>query len=193
MLALCESDRMGRPDCDGSIDSLLDQRVLCTGKIFVDGKWVQRPALHRDIRAEGARPISGTGNASVTVLVVGDLPDSVTDPINHRTQNLVYAEEQRGRGNHICIVDDNGISALLRGDEAPCLRSRGVGPGVVELSLPAPRKPTKPRLVPLSIMTAPRHEATGLELDLSGMDRGTAAHQATLSFLTVTLMPTIAI
>jgi len=112
----------GRPDCDGSVASLLDQRVLCTGKTYVDGEWLKRHDLHRAISREGGRPVEGTRNAKVTLLAVGDLPESVTDPVDHRSQNLVYAEEQRAKGNHVCIVDDNGITALLRGDEAPCLR-----------------------------------------------------------------------
>ena len=182
----------GRPDCDGYVPSLLDQRVLCTGKTYVDGEWLKRPDLHRAISRGGGRTVKGTRNADVTLLVVGDLPGSATDPVNHRSQNLVYAEEQRAKGNHVCIVDDSGISALLRGDEAPCLRSRAVGSGVIELSLPAPRKPSGPRLVPLNLVDAPRHDPTGLELDLSGLDAGTAAHQETLALLAAELAPTAA-
>ena len=182
----------GRPNCDGYIPSLLDQRVLCTGRTYVDGEWLKRPDLHSAISSVGGRPVKGTRNANVTLLVLGNLPDSVTDPVNHRSQNLLYAEAQRAKGNHVCIVDDSGISALLRGDEAPCLRSRAVGSGVIELSLPAPRRPSRPRLVPLNVVIAPRHDPTGLELDLSGLDAGTAAHQKTLALLTAALMPIVA-
>jgi len=181
--AICDSGVMaqGRPDCDGYVASLLDHRVLCTGKTYVDGEWLKRPDLRRAISSKGGRTVEGTRNASVTLVIVGDLPDSVTDPINRRSQNLVYAEEQRAKGNHICIVDESGISALLRGDEAPCLRSRAVGSGDIELSLPPPRKPSAPCLVPLKLVVAPRHDATGLELDLSGLDTGTAAHHGSFS------------
>lgn len=126
----------GRPACDGRVSSLTGQRLLCTGKTYIGGVWLKRLELHEAIRGEGGQPIEGTRNADITVLVVGDLPDSVTDPVHHRSQNLVYAEEQRTKGNHVCIVDDNGITALLNGREAPCLRSRVVSSGVVELSLP---------------------------------------------------------
>ncbi len=115
-----------RLECDGYVSSLLNQRVLCTGKTYIDGEWRKRPDLY--------------------ILVVGDLPGFVTDPVNHRSQNLVYAEDQRLKGSHVCIVDDSGITALLRGDAAPCLRSRAVRPGLIELSLPIPRQPSRPRL-----------------------------------------------
>lgn len=182
-----------RPKCDGHVASLQDQHVLCTGKTYVDGGWMQRPDLHRAIRDEGGLPVDGTRNAKVTLLVLGDLPGLVTDPVNHRSQNLAFAEEQRLKGNHLCIVGDSGISALLRGEVAPCLRSRAVGPGLVELSLPIPPEPPRPRLVPLTLFDAPRHDPTGLELDLSGLDEGTAAHQETLTLMTVALLPSVAL
>lgn len=181
----------GRPECDGRVPSLLNQRVLCTGTTYVDGERLLRTALHAAISDEGGVPVVGTRNADVTLLVLGDLPAAVTDPVDHRSKNLVYAEEQRAKGNHFCIIDDNGISALLRGESAPCLRSRAVGSGMVELSLPAPQEPPRPRLVPLSVFTAPRHDTTGLEVDLSGLDVGTAAHQETLALLIALLAPTV--
>jgi len=46
--------------------------------------------------------------------------------------------------------------------------------------------------VPLNLVGAPRHDPTGLELDLSGLDTGTAAHQETLARLTAALTPTVA-
>jgi len=181
-----------RPECDGLVSSLQGERVLCTGKTHVRGEWLKRPELHRVIQSKGGCPVEGTRNANVTLLVVGVLPVSVTDPVNHRSQNLVYVEDQRARGNHVCIVDDGGINALLRGDEAPCLRSRAVGPGLIELSLPTSREVSVPRLVPLKLFGAPHHDPTGLALDLSGLDAGTAAHQETLALLTAALTPIVA-
>lgn len=151
-----------------------------------------RRVLHAEIAGCGGRIVSGTRNSRITLLVLGDLPAAVTDPVNHRSQNLVYAEEQRVRGNHVCIVDDNGISALLRGESAQCLRSRVMSSGEIELSLPTQPSSSVPRLVALAVGTAPIHDPTGLELDLSGLDAGTAAHQKTLALLVAELMPTIA-
>lgn len=181
-----------RPQCDGNVASLRRHLVICTGKTVVDGEWLKRPDLHRAISSRGGRPVVGTRNADVTLLVLGNLPQSVTDPVNHRSQNLLYVEEQRSHDNHVCIVDDSGISALLRGDEAPCLRSRNVGSGYIELSLPKPKDPPLPRLVPLNLVRAPQHNSTGLELDLSGLDAGTAAHQDALALLAAALTPTVA-
>ena len=181
-----------RPECDGFVSSLQGERVLCTGKTYVDGESLKRSELLRAIRRKGGWTVEGTRNADVTLLVVGVLPVSVTDPVNHRSQSLVYVEDQRVKGNHVCIVDDGGINALLRGDEAPCLRSRAVGPGLTELSLPTSREVTGPRLVPLKVFGAPHHDPTGLALDLSGLDTGTAAHQETLALLTAALTPIVA-
>lgn len=182
---------LGRPDCGGLVPSLRGQQVSCTGKTYVDGEWMQRTALHAAISGRGGQVVSGTRNRNITLLVVGDLPNVVTDPVNHRSQNLVYAEQQRRQGNHVCIVDDSGITVLLRGGAARCLRSRAVDSGAVELSLPAPQLPSPPRLIPLTVGAAPSHEPTGLELDLSGLDAATAAHQRTLTLLVADLAPTL--
>ena len=87
--AICDSGVMaqGRPECDGYIPSLLNQRVLCTGKTYIDGDWLQRPDLHKAITRKHGQPVKGTRNSSVTLLVVGELPESVTDPVNLRSQN----------------------------------------------------------------------------------------------------------
>lgn len=129
---------MGRDECDGWVRTLDGQRVLCTGTTRVGVEHWKRPDLQDAIRAVGGRPISGTRNALVTLLVQGDLTAArVTDPVGVRSKNAVYVDEQRRRGNHICIVDDAGITSLLLGDEpARCLRSQVTGPGRVELSAP---------------------------------------------------------
>ena len=46
--------------------------------------------------------------------------------------------------------------------------------------------------MPLNLFDSPHHDSTGLELDLSGLDGGTAAHHKTLTLLTVALAPTVA-
>ena len=76
-------------------------------------------------------------------------------------------------GNHMCIVDDPGITELLRGGQAVCLRSRQVTCDVVEVSSPTTRPLqtlSEPRLVTLTIASALRHETTELKLDLTGME-----------------------
>lgn len=74
-------------------------------------------------------------------------------------------------GNNMCIVDDKGITELLRGGQTVCLRSRQVTVDEVEMSSPATRPlqtPSESRFVALTIASALRHETTELELDLTG-------------------------
>lgn len=44
-------------------------------------------------------------------------------------------------------------------------------------------------VTPLARRTVPVHDPTGLGLDLSGLDRGTAAHELTIDFLRARLAP----
>ena len=181
---------MGRPSCDGFVESLSGHLVLCTGTTHVAGERIFRTRLQRAIELRGARTLSGSRNARVTLLVVGELPVIVADPIHDRTQNLRYAEEQRAKGNHMCIVDGAGISALLRGDPAPCLRSRAVEHGrAVELTLPQPPTRVVPELVALHVGESAEHGPTSVDLDFTGLDRGTRGHQATLASLIEALSP----
>lgn len=151
-----------------------------------------RSDLHAVLKMRGASVVLGTRNDTVTLLVVGDLPARVTDPVNSRSRNLVYVEEQRAQENHVCIVDDYGISELLRGGAAPCLLSRALDNGEVELRAPEIAEADPPRLVPLVIGAAPVHGPLGLEVDLGALDAGSEAHQQTLRALVVSLAPTVA-
>lgn len=75
-----------------------------------------------------------------------------------------------------------GFSALLNGAYAACLDIRSVGAGRVEVvQAPTP----SPSLFggPLTIRATSHHDATGLDLDLSHLDRGTAAHESILTSL----------
>ncbi|USQ81569.1 hypothetical protein NF556_07965 [Ornithinimicrobium faecis] len=180
----------GRSECDGYVEDLQGRLVLFTGKTRIEGKHVKRDELFQTVRKRGGLPLAGTRNRNVTLLVLGELSeDVVTDPVNLRSQNVVFVDAERRRGNHICIVNDRGIAALLSGESAPCLRSRMIHADTVELSLPTPMRPTSPRLTPLTVGATPEHKPTGLDLDLSGLDRGTSAHQATLALLVAHLAP----
>jgi hypothetical protein len=182
-----------RTSCDGVVTGLADHRVLCTGTTRVDGERMRRDSLHKAIRGRGGRTIEGTQNANVTLLVVGSLPGRVTDPVRNRSKSLVYVERLRARGNHVCIVDDDGVSALLQGATATCLLSRDVGTGGVELSRPTEPFPeqaaTAAQLSPLTITAVPAHAAVPYVGDMSRLEDGTAAHQDTLGLLVKALWP----
>ena len=136
---------MGRGECKGLVESLRGERVLFTGKTHVDGEHLTRDNLSREVSDLGAMPIVGTRNKQVTVLVQGDLlRTNVTDPVLVRSQSAVFVDEQRIVGNHICIIDDYGISRLLRGGAAPCLKSRVIRDGRVELTATIVDSPLQP-------------------------------------------------
>lgn len=168
--------------------------MLFTGKTRINGEHVRRDELAQRVQLRGGRALAGTRNRDVTLLVVGELSeDVVTDPVNLRSRNVVYVDAERRRGNHICIVDDHGIAALLAHASAPCLRSRVIRADEVELSPPINDGMPSVRFIPIVIGASPEHQPTGLELDLSGLDRGTSAHEATISLLIEHLDPTPAV
>ncbi|WP_344324209.1 hypothetical protein [Streptomyces macrosporus] len=76
----------------------------------------------------------------VTLVVYGDLAGKVvTDPRRAYSSTLVDVEEERRRGRHVCVVDGDGFSNLLRRRSAPCLELRRTGQGVFALCrLPRP-------------------------------------------------------
>ena len=127
----------------------------------------------------------------MSLVVIGSLDvERVIDPINIRSRALVFAENERVHDNHMCFVDDSGISALLKGRSAPCLDSRLVGKETVELR-PSTRTtlPRATRLVPLDIWEGGAHGGAQLAVDLDALDRGTRAHQETLALLRDFLAP----
>jgi hypothetical protein len=113
---------------------------MFTGRTCIDGEHRTRLELAHEVSGRGATPVVGTRNRGVTLLVQGELGDNVTDPRTGRSQSARFVEDERAAGNHICIVDDLGISSLLRGEHAACLRTRVIKADMIEFSLPIPRK-----------------------------------------------------
>ena len=127
----------GRPVCNGAIETIRGHDVAVTGKVVVAGEWVFRDDLVRRLLNHGARDAAADRRKrTVTLLVVGELGDNVIDWRLGRSLKLAYYENQRLAGNHVCIVDDAGISALLRGDTAAGLESRFNPQNLVEYRLP---------------------------------------------------------
>lgn len=170
-----------RSECQGQVESLREQLVLFTGRLQLSYGHMDRTAAHGEARSEGAR-IALDRNRSVTVLVQGDLEAGrVTDPVNVLSKKCVFVAEQRRTGNHICVVDAQGFEDLLEGFPAPCLQISVRDPaGMVTLSLPAVLSPLGGPVVATKI---PHHDPVELTLDLDQLDRGTAAHEATLMAL----------
>lgn len=177
-----------KPDCGGVVTSLSGQVVLLTGKTYLDGAPVNRLEVRRRLRPAGVKRVleDGTRNRQVTLLVQGDHLGRVVDPINVRSQGAVFVDAQRAVGNHICVVDSAGLTDLLQERSATCLRTRLVRDVTVELRPPA-LSPLGPLLRGRS---TPSHSPSELKLDLSGLDRGSIAHENLLLALKRALSPT---
>lgn len=178
-----------RPHCGGDVRSLSGHIVMLTGKTRIDGQHVLRPDLTHRLQAAGVRRVlqPDTRNRQVTLLVQGDLSSGwLTDPINLRSKKAVFVDNERARGNHICVIDDVGLEELLSGRPAACLETRVVQGEMVEFRAPAP---TSPLGGVLQRRSTPVHLPTGLELDLGGLDRGTSAHEDLLEAFQAFLSP----
>ncbi|MPV50103.1 hypothetical protein GCG21_08800 [Pseudactinotalea sp. HY160] len=192
--------------------SLRGQRVFFTGTTRVEGEWVLRQSLVRRVEQEGGLPLLGTRNRRMTVLVQGDLGKNVTEPRRRRSQNARFVHDERESGNHICIVDDDGISRLLRGEPAPCLRTAPVGQGdQFEFTVPPgpsdycsaaasragafdgyeppPLDMGRPTLVTLELRAAAERAPVDAQVDMSGLDAGDRAHEEALRCLVEHLAP----
>lgn len=176
--------------CGGKVRTLRDQHVLLTGKVWVKDRREIRDDLDWRLVGKGAS-IAPDRSRDVTLLVLGDLSGQhVVDPVNLRSRKVRFVAEERDRGNHICVVDSAGLSALLDGHVANCLDTRLVGGArgraAVEVSKPAAGNEAGAsgvlgsRLLPRA---ASVHKDDRLELDLSALDRATEAHELILKQL----------
>jgi hypothetical protein len=118
---------------------------------------------------------------AVTVLGHGDLgARSLTDPERGYSQKLVFAEQMMSQGGlHIHVIDAVGFEALLHGLPARCHRLRERN-GVVHAE-PFIKDPHFGE--PLSVHREMIHDTSGLRVDLSALDAGTAAHERTVGAL----------
>lgn len=172
-------------DCRGVVNGLSGLQFMLTGETWVDGRHVLRPQLRELMEAKGGRFRDRTRQADL--LVVGQLRWTASDWLHDRSQRVIFVEEQRQHGNHICMVDDAGISVLLRGEPAQCLESRGAADGGVEIKRP---EPVRPQLLPFRLREVGRHDLSLLDVDLSALDRGSQAHEDVLAALLTHLAPT---
>lgn len=171
--------------CDGVVEGLNGRQFMLTGETRVDGEHVLRSQPRRMIEARGGQFRDTTRQADV--LVVGDLRWTASDWLHHRSNRVIFVEHERQDGNHICMVDDVGISGLLRGEPARCMESRGVAPGGVEIKRPAR---VRPQLHPLRLREVGHHDPSLLAMDLSALERGSQAHEDLLAALITHLAPT---
>lgn len=171
--------------CDGKVRSLKGRTICFTGRALVDGKWMVRKRC-----AEKAKRLGATYrtdfSGGVTLVVYGDLAGKVvTDPRRDYSSTLVDAEEERSRGRHVCVVDGDGFSNLLRHRSAPCLELRRTGQGRVRPVAP-PETGDDILGGALWVQRVGRHAPKDLTMDLDNLDKATAAHESTVGALSRT-------
>src|SRR5690349_5490002 len=108
---------MSPRDCDGWVQPSLHGHVVAfTGKVHVDGTWVQRPECERLARERGAT-CQNDFSRRLTLIVEGDQEDRyVTDMVNRHTKKLTALQRTREMGGaHIHLVDEAGFGDLLAG------------------------------------------------------------------------------
>ncbi|MFM9702123.1 BRCT domain-containing protein [Streptomyces galilaeus] len=172
----------GRP-CRGTVPRLKGQTICFTGRVLVDGEWRFRTRCAESARQQGATPKTDFSQR-VTLVVYGDLASKVVTD-DHRTYSstLVDAEAERRRGRHVCVVDGDGFSKLLRGRPAPCLELRRARTGRVRPVAVATTAEVRVLGAPLRVRRSGRRASADLTLDLSRLDKATAVHEATVGAL----------
>ncbi len=178
---------MSRRECDGLVIGLRGQTVQFTGRAVLGGEHWTRERLKTEARRLGANLVpDGSRNRGMTLLVLGELTGNVVDPANNMSQQVRYVAQERIEGNHICVIDGVGIGDLLSGRPALCMELRE-GPGNrIQLSKPDRGGVFGGAVAPRSV---PTHDAVELVLDLSKLDRGTAAHERIVDALRRHLAP----
>lgn len=171
----------GQP-CTGTVRGLKGQPICFTGRVLVDGMWSVRTDCAKRAGPLGAIPKTDFSR-KVTLVVYGDLASKVvTDDRRAYSSTLVDAEAERSRGRHVCEVDADGFSKLLKGRPAPCLELTRAGAGRVR---PVAAATTEGRILgrPLRVRRTGRRLSGDLTLDLSRLDKATTAHEATIGAL----------
>ncbi|WP_244162758.1 hypothetical protein [Streptomyces bungoensis] len=157
--------------------------VCFTGRVLVDGVWTVRADCAKRARQFDAIPKTDFSR-KVTLVVYGDLASKVvTDDRRTYSSTLVDAEAERRQGRHVCVVDADGFSKLLKGRPAPCLELRKARAGRVR---PVAADTTEGGGIlggPLRMRHTGRRLSGDLTLDLSSLDKATTAHEATVGAL----------
>ncbi|MFI8950085.1 hypothetical protein ACIGO6_26600 [Streptomyces sp. NPDC053750] len=173
---------MSNRTCQGTVRSLNGHTICFTGRVLVDGEWTVRTRCEE--LAEGGGADTKTDfSRKITLVVYGDLASKVVaDSRRAYSGKLVGAGVSRDEGRHVCVVDADGFSKLLKRRPAPCLRLRRSGAGYV--------RPVAADSAQSGILGAPlrgrrpgRRPSVDLALDLNHLDKATAAHEATVGAL----------
>lgn len=168
--------------CTGMVQRLKGRTVCFTGRVLVDGEWTVRERCAEKARQHGATSKTDFSRR-ITLIVYGDLASKVvTDTRRTYSSTLVDAEAQRRRGQHVCVVDGDGFSRLLKGRSAPCLELRKASTGQVR-----PVAPSQSEAAilggPLQLKRVGPRVHGDLTVDLGALDRAKAVHESTVAAL----------
>lgn len=174
---------MGGVACSGWIDTFYQQEIVITGKVYVDGVRTHKNECRVMAKARGARVDKTDFSGLITLVVHGDLASQVVqDETRRYSQTLVKASESRDRGEHVCVIDGAGFSDLLQNYPARCRQLRSTKSGS-DQRLVLPETGDGILGGPLLRQRIPQHDDGPLTRDLTQLDRGTAAHEATVTAL----------
>ncbi len=168
--------------CQGTVRSLRGHTVCFTGRVLIHGEWTVRPRC-AELAEECDADTKTDFSRKITLLVYGDLASKVvTDSRRAYSSKLVDADASRNGGRHVCVVDADGFSRLLKRRPAPCLELRKSGAGRVR---PVPAAPARKEILggPLRVRKPGQRPSVDLTLDLTRLDKATAVHEATVGAL----------
>lgn len=152
-----------------------------TGKVWIDGSWTIREACVRMAAARGALDWKPDMSGRVSLLVHGDLASQhVTDRTRQYSKKLILADKMRRAGKSVVIVDGQGFADLVAGYPARNRTLKFAGPSEV---LVLPELGEGILGGPLSTRKLPVHEPLELTVNLEALDKGTVAHEATVTAL----------
>lgn len=168
--------------CHGTVRSLSGHTICFTGRVLVDGEWTVRSRC-AELAAGRRAVVKSDFSRKVTLVVYGDLASKVvTDSRRAYSSTLVDADTSRHGGRHVCVVDADGFSKLLKRRPAPCLELRRSGAGRVRLVAAAPAG-SDILGGPLRVRRPGRRPSGDLTLDMNRLDKATTAHEATVGAL----------
>lgn len=167
------------------VTSFRGHMLAFTGKVWIDGSWTIREDCVRMAKTRGAVDWKADMSGRVSLLVHGDLASQhVTDRTRQYSKKLILADQLRRAGRPIAVVDGQGFADLVAGYPARNRKLMFAGPSDV---LVLPELGEGVLGGPLSTRQIPVHEPSELTLNLEALDRGTAAHEATVAALSKTL------
>lgn len=167
------------------VETLRGHTLAFTGKVFIDGEWEYRENCVLMAKSRGANGWKTDMSGKVTLLIHGDLASQrVSDTTRNYSKKLRLADTLRRSGKAIALIDGHGFADLINGYPARNRELLVASPTEV-LVLPQIGERILGGPLATKILTA--HRPSQLTVDLGALDRGTAAHEATVAAMSRSL------